>query len=347
MIPDGTAPCHEASSYTWQGGDGSKYVLCGLCNHRCRISEGKSGRCSVRYLKGGHFCTASYGNISAEAVDPIEKKPLYHFLPGTLSYSLGGTGCNFSCSHCQNWHISQNKMDHSQCRQISPLNAVRRAKSSGCASVSWTYNEPTLMYEYTQEMGRVACDEGLYTAFITNGYMTPESLTQIAPVLDAWRVDIKAFTDSFYQSICKARLQPVLDTTIRARELGLHIETVTLVIPGLNDGMDEMRNLIDWVIESLGPDTPMHFTRFHPDYQMTDRPATSIAILEKIYDLAKERGLHYPYLGNVPGHRYENTHCPACGEIVIRRSGYSIDIHNLDGRSCSHCGSSIAIVRSP
>jgi pyruvate formate lyase activating enzyme len=334
---------HEALQYLAQP-DGT--VQCSLCNHRCHIRESATGRCGVRRNTGGRLFAESYAQVSAEAVDPIEKKPLNHFLPGTTSYSLGSLGCNFSCTHCQNWHISQPGQTPVYLRSILPHEGVRRALQQDCSSISWTYNEPTIWYEYTKDMGVLAKEKGLGTIYVTNGYMTEEALTELAPVLDAWRVDIKAFSEDFYRSVCKARLEPVLTSTIRARELGLHIETVTLVIPGMNDSITEMSNLIDWVVEHLGPGTPMHFTRFHPDFRMTNRPATAIETLENIYQLAKDRGLIYPYLGNVGSHPYEHTYCPECGAIVINRSGYLIRTDHLLGDRCGHCGNRIGVIRS-
>ena len=194
-------------------------------------------------------------------------------------------------------------------------------------------------------MAKIARKKGLGTVYVTNGYMTEDALADIAPFLNAWKVDIKSFSEDFYRKVCKAKLEPVLDTAVKAHELGLHIETVTLIIPGLNDNLQEIGSLIDWTINNLGPDTPMHFTRFHPDYQMTDRSATPLRTLETIYELAKERGIRYPYLGNVMNHRYENTYCPYCHEVVIERSGFSSH-NNLNGSVCGHCGKHLAVIRS-
>jgi len=320
-------------------------VKCSLCNHRCTIHEGKHGICGVRINTGGTLYAATYGKISAEAVDPIEKKPLYHYLPGTQSYSLGGVGCNFHCEHCQNWHISRAGLDESMLRSLSPEEGVSRAIASGSASISWTYNEPTIWHEYALDMGTLARQRGLGTVYVTNGYITEEALRELSPMLAAYRVDLKAFTDDFYKKICGARLQPVLDSAVLARELGMHIETVTLVIPGLNDSMDEQEKLIRWVIDNLGPDTPMHFTAFHPDYKMTDRARTPVATLEKIYKRAKELGLRFPYVGNIGSHRYDNTCCPACGATLIERQGFSSRVTGLDDRQCVHCGEQIGIIR--
>lgn len=317
---------------------------CHLCNHRCHIREGNQGICSVRTNRGGVLYTKTYGKVSSVAVDPIEKKPLYHFLPASRSYSIGGIGCNFSCSHCQNWQISQDKDSRIPTMYLAPDKVVREAVGAGCSSISWTYNEPTLFYEYSRDTGIIAKKNGLKTIYVTNGYLTEEALQGLSGVLDAFRVDIKAFSDSFYRSICGARLQPVLDATRLAYELGMHVETVTLIIPGLNDSMDEIENLISWVIKELGPDVPMHFTRFHPDYQMRDRIPTPVSLLEKIYDRAKELGLRFPYIGNVVNHPYEHTYCPTCGSLLIKRSGYHTEITELTGTSCNVCNETIPII---
>jgi len=321
-----------------------KAVRCSLCAHRCTIREGKRGICSVRINNDGTLYSAIYGKISAEAVDPIEKKPLYHYLPGTLSYSLGSIGCNFHCAHCQNWHISQATPEQQGLRDLSPEEGVRRAERSGCASISWTYNEPAIWHEYPLTMGALAKQKGLGTVYVTNGYITEEGLQEISPVLDAYRVDLKTFSDEFYKKVCGARLQPVLDSTVRAKELGMHIETVTLVVPGLNDSIEEMDALIRWVIENLGPDTPMHFTRFHPDYKMQDLLPTPVATLEKIYEHAKSLGARFPYLGNVLHHRYESTYCPVCGALLIERDGFESRVRGLDEHRCSTCGEYVAYV---
>jgi len=333
---------HEARQYAKKENGA---VQCSLCAHRCTIAPGKRGICGVRENDGGILYATTYGLVSAEAVDPIEKKPLFHYLPGTRSYSLGGIGCNFRCKHCQNWHISQAKRENARLIPLSPDEGVSRALENGCASISWTYNEPTIWHEYTRDMGSLARARGLGTIYVTNGYITEDALTELAPMLGAFRVDLKAFTDDFYKKVCGAHLQPVLDATVRARELGMHIETVTLVIPGLNDSMTEQEALIRWVIEHLGPATPMHFTAFHPDYRMTDRSATPVALLEKIYKKAKELGLRFPYLGNVSRTEYENTYCPACGALLIERQGFSGRCTGLDGQQCATCGEKIEIVR--
>jgi pyruvate formate lyase activating enzyme len=332
---------HEALQYEKEE-EGA--VQCSLCSHRCRIAAGRHGICGVRINRDGTLYAGSYGKISAEAVDPIEKKPLFHFLPGTASYSLGSVGCNFHCKHCQNWHISAATLENGPLRSLSPEEGVKRALDHGCASIAWTYNEPTIWHEYALDMGNLAREYGLGTVYVTNGYITEEALRELAPMLTAFRVDIKAFRDSFYREVCGAHLQPVLDATIVAHELGMHVEIVTLVIPGLNDSAAEMDELISWVIEHLGPDIPMHFTRFHPDYKMLDITATPVATLERIYKQARSLGLRYPYLGNVFGHEYENTCCPKCGALCIERSGYALRFGALSDGKCTECGERIPIV---
>lgn len=319
-------------------------VDCSLCSHRCHIGPARQGICGVRINAGGTLYAASYGKVSSEAIDPIEKKPLFHFLPGTLSYSLGSIGCNFHCQHCQNWEISRASLKSPLLRDLAPGVGVERALGAACSSISWTYNEPTMWYEYTLDMGKIAHTRGLGTVYVTNGYITEEALRELAPTLDAFRVDIKAFSDQFYRTICGAKLQPVLDAAALARELGLHVETVTLVIPDANDSMEEMEGLIAWVIEHLGADTPMHFTRFHPDYRMRDRGPTPVETLERIYERAKALGLQYPYLGNVGDHPYQNTYCPKCHGLLIERTGYLSRVRGLDGHRCATCGEAIAYV---
>jgi len=332
---------HEARQYS-RDEEGS--VICSLCSHRCKIKEGKHGICGVRVMKGGILYATTYGKISSEAVDPIEKKPLFHFLPGTLSYSLGSVGCNFHCEHCQNWQISRAGITDLSLRDLPPAEGIRRATARGCASISWTYNEPTIWHEYPFDMGTLAKKEGLGTVYVTNGYITEEALREISTVLDAFRVDIKAFSDEFYRKVCGAKLQPVLDATTLARELGLHIEIVNLVIPGMNDSPGETGALIRWIINNVGPDTPVHFTRYHPMYHMKEPGPTPVALLERIYRQAREHGLNFPYLGNVSGHRSESTSCPVCGALLIERQGFASIIRNLSGHSCTSCGAVIAYV---
>lgn len=319
-------------------------VKCNVCAHRCTIPEGKVGVCRTRQNRDGKLYTLIYNTISSEAVDPIEKKPLYHFLPGTLSYSLGTVGCNFRCLHCQNWNISQVTIDKTNTLELTPEQAVQRAVAKGCSSIAWTYNEPAIWHEYTYDSAVLAKKAGLKTVYVTNGYITPEALRRMAPYLDAFRVDIKSFSDDFYKKVCGARLAPVLESTKLAKELGMHIEIITLLIPTMNDSPDEITQLVRWVRDNIGVDTPMHFTRFHPMYKMDNLGATPLETLEMAYDIAKKEGMRFVYLGNVGGHKYENTYCPKCNAMLIDRSGYSAEEVRIKNGKCPECGESIPII---
>ncbi|HLB70911.1 MAG: AmmeMemoRadiSam system radical SAM enzyme [Candidatus Methanoperedens sp.] len=318
-------------------------VKCHVCSHRCVIAEGRLGICGTRKNIGGKIHTTIYNTISSEAVDPIEKKPLYHFLPGTLSYSLGSIGCNFRCEHCQNWTISQVTLEEAYTMQITPEEAVRRALATGSRSISWTYNEPAIWHEYTHDSAVLAKKAGLKTVYVTNGYITPEALRRIAPYLDAYRVDIKSFSEDFYRKTCGARLAPVLESTKLAKELGMHVETVTLIIPGRNDSKEELTRIVRWV-HDLGVDIPMHFTRFHPMYKMEDASSTPLKTLEMAYDIARKEGMRFVYLGNVPGHEHENTHCPGCSALLIDRTGFRVSSVRIKEGRCPECGEAIPVV---
>jgi pyruvate formate lyase activating enzyme len=320
-------------------------VQCKLCAHRCRISPGKRGFCAVRENREGTLYTLNYNVVSSEALDPIEKKPLYHFYPGSVVYSLGTVGCNFRCKHCQNWTISQISIDEADAIEITPEMAVRRAVASGARSVAWTYNEPTIWFEYTYDCARLAKEAGLATVYVTNGYITQGALETIAPYLDAFRVDIKAFTEDFYRDIASAKLAPVLESAKLAKELGMHVEVVNLVIPTLNDSESEIREMSKWIFENLGADTPIHFTRFHPYYKLQDIRSTPLETLEMAYSVAREEGMRYVYIGNVPGNGHEHTFCPECGELLIKRGMFGLDTYKLTGKgTCPRCGTPISVV---
>ena len=280
---------------------GDNKVHCSLCAHRCKISPGKRGFCKVRENREGNLYTLIYSTVSSEAVDPIEKKPLYHFYPGSYAYSVGSIGCNFRCKHCQNWSISQACLEDSYTMDISPEELVERTRLSRSRSIAWTYNEPTIWHEYTYGCAKLAKAAGLATVYVTNGYMTPEALLHIAPYLDAANIDIKAFNEKFYHDVASAKLRPVLESCILAKELGIHIEIANLIIPEHNDSREELREFSQWVYKNLGPDTPLHFTRFHPQYQMQDLYPTPVQTMQEACQIANEEGLNYVYLGNVPG----------------------------------------------
>ncbi len=323
---------------------GDKKVQCTLCSHNCEIDVGMLGICRVRKNEDGKLYTLIYGSCSSMAADPIEKKPLYHFYPGTNVFSLGTVGCNFKCKHCQNSSISAAMPDYSHLRNVVPDQTIELAREQTCQGIAWTYNEPTIWHEFSFDSAKLAKKAGLYTVYVSNGYINEDPLREISPFLDAINVDVKAFDDDFYKKVCKARLDPVLKTCELAIELGIHLEVTYLVIPGYNDSVDEVRQFCRWVVDKLGSSTPVHFSRFHPDYRMTDVPMTPIETMLRIYDIAKETGIFYPYLGNVPQGEYENTICPNCGNICVERCGYSVTLNGIEDGKCTKCGTSIPIV---
>jgi len=321
-----------------------KKVQCTLCPHNCNIADGKQGICGVRRNERGKLYTLIYASCSSMAADPIEKKPLYHFHPGTSAFSLGTVGCNFKCEHCQNYSISTATPDFSYMKEVMPEQAVELAREYGCEGIAWTYNEPTIWYEYSFDSAKLAKKHGFYTVYVTNGYINEGPLNEISQFLDAMNIDVKAFNEDFYKKICKAKLEPVLQTCKLAKELGIYIELTYLVIPGHNDSIDEVKKFCSWVVESLGSDTPVHFSRFHPDHRMINIPMTPMETLLRIYDIAKKAGILYPYLGNVPHGNYENTICPNCGNLCVERHGYSVKLVGLSGEKCAKCGSAIPVI---
>lgn len=323
--------------------DGDR-VRCELCPHFCKIAEGKSGVCNVRKNSKGKLYSLIYGKITSMTPDPIEKKPLFHFHPGTSVLSFGTVGCNYSCPFCQNYSISQAKPEDSYLRDLKPESVVPAVKKSGCAGVAWTYNEPTIWHEFTYDCSKLVKKAGYYSVYVTNGYFNEEPLREISPYLDAMNVDLKSMREDFYQKFCKAKVQPVLDTIVLGKELGIHMELTNLVIPGENDRKEDFEDLINWVVENVGLDVAMHFSRFHPDYKMLDRPRTPIKTLELAYKTARDAGLKYVYVGNVPNNERESTYCPNCGKMVIERWGFSVSKSNLDRDKCKKCGGKVDIV---
>jgi len=318
-------------------------VSCFLCNHLCQIADKKFGFCGVRQNKDGRLYTHVYGEVIAAHVDPIEKKPLYHFLPGTTSFSIATIGCNFRCPFCQNWQISQaskRKNRELSGHELLPGEIVTAAKNYGCQSISYTYTEPTIFYEYAYETSRVAAEEGLANIFVTNGYMTAEALKNIKPYLNACNVDLKSFNEKFYEEMCQGHLQPVLDSIRLMKKLNIWIEVTTLVVPGVNDSEEELRSIARFITET-DPEIPWHISRFHPDFQYTDSPATPLGTLHKACSIGKEEGLHHIYVGNVWGES-EDTLCSRCGKSLIRRQGFSLRENKVRDSRCPSCGQPIA-----
>jgi len=323
-------------------------VICELCSHHCHIKDGKRGICRVRENRDGVLYSMVYGRLIAENVDPIEKKPLFNFLPGSQAYSISTVGCNFHCLHCQNYDISQYPHFHNgeiAGDERTAEAVIDDAVRTGCASVCYTYVEPTIFYEFAYDCSVLAHKRQLKNVFVSNGYMTPEVTRHLAPVLDGINIDVKAFTDDFYKKTCKARLQPVLDTVQLMHDLGVWVEATTLIIPGLNDSTEELREIARF-IHSVSPAIPWHVTAFYPTYKMMDRDPTPVAALRKAREVGLAEGLHYVYEGNVPGEGGENTYCPGCGTKMIERFGFSIQQNNLKDGHCSKCGQQLAGVWS-
>jgi len=292
---------------------------------------------------GGILYNTNYGLVSSRAIDPIEKKPLYHFYPGSRVFSLGGWGCNFHCGDCQNWEIAMAEETVPGSRQISPAMAVELASEQRCDGIAWTYNEPSVWFEYTLESTKLAKAAGLYTVYVTNGYLTPVALDLIGPYLDAWRVDIKGFSDRLYATLAKIKeWRGILEVAERAQQKwGMHVEVVTNIIPTMNDDEQQLKDIAGWIKTRLGENTPWHVTRFHPNYKMADLPLTPLTTLEKAYRTGKESGLNFVYVGNVPGHPGENTVCYRCGKTVVARNGYETRIIGLNGAGCRFCGAGL------
>jgi pyruvate formate lyase activating enzyme len=318
-------------------------VQCLLCPHHCRISPEKLGICGVRRNEQGKLFSLIYGACSSIAADPIEKKPLYHFYPGSHVLSFGSVGCTFRCDHCQNYQISMARPEEAPLQEIPPETVSAMAKDQGCEGVAWTYNEPTIWHEYTLDAARLVKNAGLYTVYVTNGYIEDEPLREIAPYLDALNVDVKAFDEGFYRTVCKARLAPVLQTCECAKSLGLHLELTYLVIPGYNDDASEIKKFCSWIAETLGIETPVHFSRFHPDYKMTDAQSTPTSVLLACHTIAKEAHLQYVYLGNIPHGDYDNTYCPSCKNLLVERCGFSARMIGMANGKCTRCGAVIPI----
>lgn len=315
-----------------------KAVTCSLCCHRCTIKPGRRGICGVRENRDGVLYTLVYGQLVAEHIDPIEKKPLFHFLPGSRSYSISTVGCNFRCLHCQNFEISQYPHLHQQAiagRPTSPEEVVREAEQQGCASISYTYVEPTVFYEFSRDCAQLAHSRGLKNVYVSNGYMTPEVVRDIAPLLDGINIDVKSFTENFYRKVCKASLQPVLDNVHRFYDLGVWVEVTTLIIPGLNDSEEELQGIAAF-IAAIDTSLPWHVSAFYPTYKMTDRPPTPPELLHKACRIGKDAGLHHVYQGNIPGEG-ESTFCPHCGALVIGRHGYTLEQQAMAEGKCMAC----------
>ena len=332
---------HEATLYTAE----EQGLRCNLCSHQCLIAPGRRGLCAVRENRDGILYSLVYGQVAAEAVDPVEKKPLYHFLPGSHTWSIATRGCNFRCRHCQNYSLSQVGARESPAgRQRSPAEVVAMARTAGCESISYTYSEPTIFFEFAEDCGLLARQQGLKNIFVSNGYLSAVAAERAATWLDAANIDIKAFSEKFYREICGAKLAPVLETVQHLHSLGVWLEITTLIIPGLNDSEAELRSLAEF-IAGVSIDIPWHLSAFYPTYKLTDAPRTPPQTLLMAREIGQDAGLHYVYLGNVALTGAGDTSCPGCGKAVIKRDGrggFQLELKNYATGKCRGCGYALA-----
>jgi len=317
-------------------------VRCNICQWRCQIGRGKVGVCRMYRNVNSILYNMNYARASSVAVDPIEKKPLFHFFPGSLAFSIGSWGCNFHCQGCQNWEISCVDLPQIE-RQVRPEEVVRLAKEYDCQGIAWTYNEPTVWFEYTLDSAKLAKENNLYTVYVTNGYITPEALDIIGPYLDAWRVDIKGFNDNLYRKLAKVNhWRGILDVAKRAKnKWKMHVEVITNIIPSLNDDEAQLKGIAGWIYNELGELTPWHVTRFYPHHDMMNSPPTPVSTLERVADIGRKVGLKFVYLGNVAGHGGENTSCYNCGNTIVKRYGYQAEVVGIRGSKCRICGAEL------
>ncbi|MFH1789190.1 MAG: AmmeMemoRadiSam system radical SAM enzyme [Candidatus Altiarchaeota archaeon] len=318
-------------------------AVCFLCPHGCVIGDGKRGICGVRENHAGKLYSLVYGKAAAAHVDPIEKKPLFHYKPGTNSYSISTVGCNLSCSFCQNWDISQSPKTSGQImgKNMSPEEIVGEALKTGCESISYTYTEPTVFFEYAKDTGVLARTKGLGNVFVSNGFMGEEAFKDALSFLDAANIDLKSIRDEFYRKMCGARLEPVLDTLRRMVSAGIWVEVTTLLVTGENDSDEELEGIASFIRDELGAGVPWHVSRFHPDYKLTDAAATPLDVVRRAWSIGKDAGLKYVYAGNIPHEEAENTFCPKCGATVIARYGFSVAENMIVDGGCRKCGEKI------
>ena len=320
-------------------------VRCNTCQWHCKIGRDKFGVCDMYQNRDGILYNLNYAVVSSVAPDPVEKKPLFHFFPGSQVLSLGTLGCNFHCKHCQNWEIASadNRTLWRGYQEMQPQAAIELTRRYQCQGIAWTYNEPAMWFEYTLDSAKLAKENNLYTAYVTNGYSTPEALDTIGPYLDAWRVDIKGFSDSFYRELTKVPCwREILEVAIRAKDKwNMHVEVVTNIIPTMNDDDQQLEGIATWIHDELGELTPWHVTRFHPQHHMMYLPPTPISTIEHAYDIGKKAGLKFIYAGNVPGHRSENTICYSCGKLIVERFSYQTRVTGLKDSKCKFCGAEL------
>jgi pyruvate formate lyase activating enzyme len=316
-------------------------VKCMLCPRGCEVADVERGYCGVRENQDGKYQTLVYGALCSANVDPIEKKPLFHYQPGTQAFSVATAGCNMECKFCQNWQISQFRPEQVESVLVDADRLVSASQAQKCPTIAYTYSEPIVSYEYMHDSAALARTRGVGSVMISNGYILKEPLVKLCRQLTGVKIDFKAFTEDFYRDSCAAELKPVLSTLTTLREIGIWFELVMLVIPTLNDSPDEIRKMSQWIVKELGPDVPVHFTRFHPTYRMTNLPQTPTSTLDACRQIAFDAGIHYAYAGNVPTHPGENTYCHSCHTELVRRVGYQVKSNEIKEGKCSKCGTAI------
>ncbi len=316
-------------------------VTCNLCPHGCVTSPGESGFCRARKNEDGKYVSLVYGEPASINNDPIEKKPFNHVLPGTNALSIGLAGCNLTCKHCQNWQLSQSNPGDLQTRTVTPTQLAQATKKSGAMSLAFTYNEPTTFVEYMIDSAVEVRKLGLGAVIISNGYINEKPQAGLLKHLTAYKVDLKGFSEKFYSDICGGDLKSVEDSLVRIKKSGTWLEIVNLVIPTLNDDEKELEAMSKWIVSNLGADVPVHFTRFHPTYKLRNLPPTPVSTLEKAVEIARSKGIFYAYTGNVPGHKYGSTYCHHCGEMLIKRYAFDVEIKKLKDGKCEKCGTKI------
>lgn len=317
-----------------------KVIECQICPKKCQVGDQERGYCGNKENRGGKYYTLAYGNPCAMHVDPIEKKPFFHFLPGTLAFSLSTAGCNFNCKFCQNWELSQSRPEQTENVKMTPADVTAAAKRSGSMTIAYTYGEPVVYYEYVHDCAAAARKSGVRSVMISNGYINSKPMAELVKTLDAVKIDLKAYTEKFYKDTCDGKLKHVLETLELLKERKKWFEIVYLVIPTLNDKKEEIAKMSKWIVKNLGADVPIHFSRFHPTYMLKNLPDTPVVALETARRVSMDAGMNFVYIGNVPGHEGESTYCPKCGRVVIRRVGYQIVEMELNGGKC-RCGKAI------
>lgn len=315
----------------------NKKIKCRLCPRACIVGDRERGYCGVRENRGGTYYTLVYARVCAAHVDPVEKKPLFHYLPGTMAFSVATAGCNVNCKFCQNWDISQSRPEQIPAEYLPPKRIAELAAQYHCPTIAYTYSEPVVFSEFIMDSADAGHEAGVRSIAVSNGYIQEEALRAAYGKMDAVKIDLKAFSDSFYAKVVTGQLKPVLETIVTLRKMGKWTEIVYLVIPTLNDTDDQFRGLAQWAKTNIGPDVPIHFTQFHPDYLLKNLPITPVATLERARAIAMAEGLHYVYIGNVPGHPAEHTYCPACGKVVVERIGMSMHTISIRRGACSFC----------